>query len=60
MVYENAQKIYLAIKHWLNIGILQKDIAYQVLDNLGLKTELVALINGVNPLEVTDEMLDSY
>lgn len=56
----NEFKDYLKIKHALYNGDFTMSVADKILRRLGRKTEIIALINGVHPEEVSDEMLDSY
>lgn len=59
IVYEyEVIKDYLKVKHALYNGDFKKFTAEKIFRRLGRKTEIVALINGINPLEVTDDMLD--
>ena len=58
-MYEDV-KDYLKIKHALHNRDFTLTVADKIFKRLGRKTEIVALINGVNPLGVTDKMLDDY
>ncbi len=53
-------KNYLKIKHAINNNDFSLSVAEKIYKRLGSKTEIVALVNGVNPLEVTDKMLNDY
>ncbi len=56
----NELKDFYKIKHALYKGDFTLSSAEKIFKRLGRKTEIVALINGVSPFEVTDKMIDDY
>lgn len=58
-VQNERSKRFYKVKHALYKGDFSLSSAIKIFERLGRKTEAVALINGVNPLEVTDEMKDN-